>query len=490
MELVGILESLENKTILVTGATGFVAKIFVEKVLRVQPNVKKLYLLLRAPHTKSAIQRLHNEVLGKEVFRVLRQKLGSGFDSFMSEKVIPVPGDITCKNLGVEETDLRDKMWREVDIVVNIAATVNFDERYDDSLFINTMGAKHVLEFAKKCSKLQIFVHVSTAYVGGQQEGLMLEKPYQMGETLNGTLGLDIQQELKVAEERLKELQAEKITIKEERIAMKELGLKRARLYGWPNTYAFTKAMGEMLLGHYRENIPLVIIRPTIITSTYNEPFPGWIEGVRTIDSLILGYGKGRLTGFPGDPKLIMDVIPGDMVVNSIIVAMVAHLNHSSEFIYHVGSSVRHPAQFAMLRETSYRYFSVNPCMDSYEKPVKVGRVEMLSTMDDFRRYMAIRYLIPLKVLQVLNMAFCQYFKGIYGDLKRKINFVMRLVELYEPYLYFKGVFDDLNTEMLRKAALVNYDDASMFQFDPKCINWENYFMNIHFPGLVKYVFK
>lgn len=36
--------------------------VFVEKILRVQPNVKKLYLLLRAPDTKTATQRLHNEV--------------------------------------------------------------------------------------------------------------------------------------------------------------------------------------------------------------------------------------------------------------------------------------------------------------------------------------------------------------------------------------------------------------------------------------------
>lgn len=52
-------------------------------------------------------------------------------------------------------------------------------------------------------------------------------------------------------------------------------------MHGWPNTYVFTKAMGEMLLGHLKENLPLVILRPTIISSTYKEPFPGWVEGIR-----------------------------------------------------------------------------------------------------------------------------------------------------------------------------------------------------------------
>ncbi|RHN60538.1 putative alcohol-forming fatty acyl-CoA reductase [Medicago truncatula] len=57
----------------------------------------------------------------------------------------------------------------------------------------------------------------------------------------------------------------------------------RANLYGWPNTYTFTKAMGEMLLVHHKDNVPLIIIRPTMITSTNKDPFPGWIEGLRYI---------------------------------------------------------------------------------------------------------------------------------------------------------------------------------------------------------------
>lgn len=55
----------------------------------------------------------------------------------------------------------------------------------------------------------------------------------------------------------------------------------RAKQHGWENTYTFTKAMGEMLITNERENIPVVIIRPSVIESAYREPFPGWIEGNR-----------------------------------------------------------------------------------------------------------------------------------------------------------------------------------------------------------------
>ncbi|KAI3986486.1 hypothetical protein MKX01_037768 [Papaver californicum] len=127
MELNGIVQSLDNKSILVTGSTGFLSK---SNTLTVQPNLKQFFLLLRPADASSATQRLRNDVAGKEVFRVLREKHGLGFDSFISEKVTPVFGDIGLENLGIKDSALNKKMHREVDIVANFAATTNFDERY------------------------------------------------------------------------------------------------------------------------------------------------------------------------------------------------------------------------------------------------------------------------------------------------------------------------------------------------------------------------
>lgn len=62
---------------------------------------------------------------------------------------------------------------------------------------------------------------------------------------------------------------------------MMNITLIRARMYGWQDTYVFTKAMGEMMIDTMREDIPVVIIRPSIIESTCKEPFPGWMEGIR-----------------------------------------------------------------------------------------------------------------------------------------------------------------------------------------------------------------
>ncbi|RDX63192.1 Fatty acyl-CoA reductase 8, partial [Mucuna pruriens] len=110
---------------------------FVEKILRVQPDIKKLYLLLRAPNSDLATHRLHNEVakhlikvIMKDLFRVLRDKWGADFSSFISKKVVAVAGDVSLENLGIkDENMMRSQILEEIDIIVHTAATTNFNER-------------------------------------------------------------------------------------------------------------------------------------------------------------------------------------------------------------------------------------------------------------------------------------------------------------------------------------------------------------------------
>ncbi|KAI3972841.1 hypothetical protein MKX01_019499, partial [Papaver californicum] len=110
---------------------------------------------------------------------------------------------------------------------------------------------------------------------------------------------------------------------KQETVAMIKLGLEIAKHYGWPNTYVLTKAMGEIEIGrHLKRNLPVVIARPTAVSGTYKEPFPGWIEGFKPLDLLVISVGRGKLPCFIGNHESFFDMIPGDMVANAIIVAM------------------------------------------------------------------------------------------------------------------------------------------------------------------------
>ncbi|CAN6840670.1 hypothetical protein HID58_045721 [Brassica napus] len=486
------VQFLGNKTILITGAPGFLAKVLVEKILRLQPNVKKIYLLLRAADTKAAMQRLRSEVVEIDLFKVLRNDLGEeNLNDLVRENIVPVPGDISIHNLGVKDSDLLQRMWSEIDIIINIAATTNFDERYDIGLGINTFGALNVLKFAKKCVNGQLLLHVSTAYVCRENSGLFLEKPFTMGQTLSGDTKLDINVEFELMKQKLKELQHQDCSEQEISQSMKDLGMTRAKLHGWPNTYVFTKAMGEMLMGKYRENLPLVIVRPTMITSTLAEPFPGWIEGLRTIDSVIVAYGKGRLKCFLADPNTVLDLIPADMVVNAMIATATAHSGESGiQTIYHVGSSFQNPVTFGQLHETTARYFTKKPLVARNGSPIIVTKGTLLSTMGQFSLYITLRYKLPLLILRLMNIIYPWGQGDKYNDDSRKIKLAMRLVELYQPYLLFKGIFDDLNTERLRRRRQSIKELDGSFEFDPKSINWDDYMANTHIPGLITHVLK
>ncbi|XP_010454504.1 PREDICTED: putative fatty acyl-CoA reductase 7 isoform X1 [Camelina sativa] len=483
------LQFLENKTILVTGASGFLAKVLVERILRLQPNVKKLYLLVRASDKKSAEQRLYKEVFKKELFRVIKRNIGDeGLNTLISEKVVPVPGDISLKDIGVHDANLLQDMMQDIDIIINSAATTRFDERYDVALGINTFGAINVLNFAKKCLKPKLLLHVSTAYVCGERSGHILEKPFAMGETLKGKNKVDINTEMRLAEQKLKQLIEQGCSKEQTEQVMKDLALKRAKLYGWPNTYVFTKAMGEMLLGHYRGSMPTVIIRPTIITSTISDPFPGWIEGLKTVDSVILSYGKGMLKCFLVDQKTVCDIIPADMVVNAMIAAAAEHFHDSgSHTIYHVGSSNQNPMIYKKLYEMMIRYFMESPLVGRNGMHI-VPNLTTKSTMARFRVYTNLRYKIPIQVLGLLS-TILPSLRDTYEHHNRKFKMAMRMVKLYKPYVIFKGIFDDKNLETLRIKNEAK-ETEKLFGTNPKCIDWEDYFMNTHIHGLMTHVFK
>jgi fatty acyl-CoA reductase len=314
MDEARIIEYFKNKSILITGSTGFLGKILVEKILRVQPDVRKIYLPVRAVDAATAKQRMQTEVIGKELFGLLKEQHGKGFQSFIDEKVVPLAADMMHQNLGLEESTLQE-LAKDLNIIVNGAATTNFYERYDVALDVNVMGVKYLCQLAKKCANLEVFLHVSTAYVCGERSGVVQERALREGETLREGTYLDIETELRLVGEQRQQLE-DAGDAKAERKAMKDLGLARARHFGWPNTYVFTKAMGEMMLQEQlvagagrRHGIPVVIARPSIITSVHRDPLPGWIEGTRTIDAIIIGYAKQSLSCFLADLDLIMDVV-------------------------------------------------------------------------------------------------------------------------------------------------------------------------------------
>ncbi|PRQ34452.1 putative oxidoreductase [Rosa chinensis] len=331
-------------------------------------------------------------------------------------------------------------------------------------------------------------------YVCDEKVGLILEDSTSMSKRVKKMPRFDFEVvEKSLVNEKLNELNTQDASKEVITNTLKDLGIERAKLHGWPNPYVFTKAMGEVLLSHHsKNNLPFDILRPPIISSTYSEPFPGWVQGYGTVDSVIAAYCKGKLTRLLIDPMTIGDMvslsIPVDMVVNSIIVAIVVNANKSSGIIYHVGSSLRNPIKFYDILSFMFKYFTKFPWVNNDEKPIVVRKISTFKTMATFHMYMKIRHSLPLKGLKLVNKVSGQSFQDVYVKYNRKLRLAMRMAELYRPYLLFKGIFDDNNTEELRKITKEGYIEAKDFNFDPTCIDWEDYIMNTHIPGFLKHV--
>ncbi|XP_078434232.1 jojoba acyl CoA reductase-related male sterility protein [Wolffia australiana] len=475
----GIVDSLKGKCLLITGATGFLGKVLVEKILRVAPDVGKIYLLIQAKNEEAAVGRLKSEIIDTELFKVLREEHGEDFQEFVEQKLIPVRGNVRLAELGIPPETI-DEIVGAVDIFVNSAANTTFDERYDVALDINTAGPGRLMSLARRCEKVELFVQVSTAYVNGQRRGKILEKPFAMGDTIAAEIGgswtakLDVEEEMKLAAQ-LRDLRQGNDFTQE----MKILGLERAKLHGWQDTYTFTKAMGEMMVNSMRGDIPVVTMRPSVIESTYREPFPGWMEGNRMMDPIILYYGKGQLTGFLADPEGVLDVVPADMVVNATLAAMAKHVGKSGTHEFHVASSAVNPLVFRDLAAALFDHFTASPIVDSAGRQVHVSRIQLFQDPVDFSSHLAAAVAADKSQMTALTSAPLPDFLS---------HRVKQMSKIYMPYTFYAGRFDNTNTAKLTEE--MNEEERRAFGFDVTAIGWQDYISAVHIPGLRRHVLK
>ena len=175
----------------------------------------------------------------------------------------------------------------ECQIIFNIAASVDFNSRLDQAIEINIDGALRMQQLAKECKNIECFTHMSTCYVNADKRGFIEEKIYE--------LDFDVEQHINY----LKSLSPE------------ELEKQNAAILGeFPNTYTFTKSMGERLLKKHRGGLPTYIIRPSIVGCTHKEPFPGWVDNISAAGAMVFFVGLGVIRDGIGDDSKIGDLIP------------------------------------------------------------------------------------------------------------------------------------------------------------------------------------
>nr|CAD7199568.1 unnamed protein product [Timema douglasi] len=212
------------------------------------------------------------------------------------EKIVMVSGDISLAKLGFSPVDY-EMLTRQVNIILHLAATVKFDEKVNIAVPINITGTKEIINLGRECVNLKSIVYASTAYSNCHLKDIkesFYTPPLEEDETINYLTTVD---------EVIMEL-----------IMPKVLG-------EWPNTYTFTKAIAENILRKTASDLPISIVRPSQITGTLKEPLVGWIDNFYGPNGLVAGVGMGLLKTFFNKGELKSEIIPGDLVINGIIVA-------------------------------------------------------------------------------------------------------------------------------------------------------------------------
>ncbi|KAL9162593.1 hypothetical protein ABFS82_07G101800 [Erythranthe guttata] len=480
---VGIVNFFQGKNIFITGGTGLLGKALVEKLLRSTP-VGKIYVLVKADDLEAATRRMTKELMNSELFKRLEEKHGKYYQAFMKKNLVPVIGNICEPNLGMD-ADSASAIMKDVNVIIESAANTTMNERYDVSLQTNVNGPKRIMSFAKKCKSLELLVHISTAYVNGEREGIILENPITMGENRRKDRSpfprVNISDEVNLA---LKS--GTKSTGYDATKDMKRLGMERAHLYGWHNTYQFTKAMGEMVIQETRGDIPVVIIRPAAIESCYKEPVPGWIQGYRVFDPLICSLGKGQLPAFLCKPDTPIDIIPLDMVVNATIAAIAKHgSKHMPELnIYQIASSVLNPVRFSDMFNYSYEYFRSQPLIES-KSSTRISYYDNLVPVKYFDNFDDLSKYTRDEIYRRFGMRNVEAQK-IQKECKAKITYAENLCKIYEFVGFLKARFDAGNTQKLLSE--MSKEEQINFDIDAIKINWRKYVKEVHIPGLRKFV--
>ena len=525
-----ITDFFRGKVLLITGGTAFLGQPMVAKILTALPDIQKIYLLIRSrtdttgKHT-SAQERLENELLTSDVFASLRRLHGDNFAAWAQQKLTAVEGDLTHEHLGFSDAEYQS-LQNEVQVFINIAGLVDFDPPFDDSLWGNALAAKHVVNFARGCQDA-VFLHISTAYVCGDNPGRVLEElppPYEnyatqhrektgmaipetLSEEIEGLLSrsaaihaeaespenlanfqreaeAEIKGTRKGLEAQVAELKAEWL---EERLV--EEGLKHARSRGWNDTYTYMKFLAEQMVMALRGELPTAIVRPSIIESSFDEPEPGWLGGFRMCEPLIVGFGKGRLPDFPADPDIILDIIPVDFVVNAILAAAEATARRGGIEVYHVATGTQNPLYFRGIFEATHEYFMKYPMIED-GKPVAVP-IWKYPSLEEFQRKLDSRMRMVDLAVQTLGKLPIRAAKRKRRQLVLKqsgIKALLHYIRIYAPYTRTNFEFETGKTQGLYDA--LSPTEQQRFNFDVSRIHWRRYFQEIHIPGIKRHVLK
>ncbi|HMJ07789.1 MAG TPA: SDR family oxidoreductase, partial [Pyrinomonadaceae bacterium] len=533
-------EIFKGKKIFFIGGTGFVGKVTLSMLLHNFPDIGKVYATVRARDAAESKIRFWTSIVTSPTFDPLREKYGDGFEDFIRSKVVPVNGDVGNEYLGLDEKEAK-KIMRDTDIIINGAGNVTFNPPLETALRTNVVGSNNILKMARMMKKPRL-VHVSTCFVAGKRSGPIWENEPVVGyfprkNELVGTT-FDVNQEIadcarlseqarqeaddavqiakfrESARERFieegrdpdDESELKSAIFRERKMWIRErtteLGAERAEYWGWTNIYTYSKSLAEQIIAQ-QDDIVKILVRPSIVESSNQYPFPGWNEGFTTTAPLILIALRGQPI-IPVNEKLVLDIIPVDMVSGAILgAAMNALVDDRPPLVFQASSGDSNPNDMKRIvglvglykrrhfedKETGSKI--MNKLAGAVEAmPVKQRTYELASApmLNRFAK----------RADKFLDKASPRWGGGrignIVSDLKKSVeSFERTTQETMDAFAMFKPFMIDneylYRSDNLRALhALIKDREKDLLPWYPEKLDWYDYWLNVHFPGMRKWV--
>nr|XP_035940563.1 fatty acyl-CoA reductase 2 isoform X2 [Halichoerus grypus] len=378
-----------GKSILITGATGFMGKVMMEKLFRTSPDLKVIYILVR-PKAGQTMQQRVFQILNSKLFEKVKEICPN-----VHEKIRAIYADLNQNDFAISKEDMQE-LLSCTNIVFHCAATVRFDDhlRWLDDAIIDEITPK---------------------LIGDR-----------------------------------------------------------------PNTYTYTKALGEMVVQQESENLNIAIIRPSIVGATWQEPFPGWVDNLNGPSGLIIAAGKGFLRSIRATPMAVADLIPVDTVVNLTLAVgwYTAVHRPKSTLIYHCTSGNLNPCNWGKMGLQVLATFEKVPFERAFRRP----NADFTTNTITSQYWNAVSHRAPAIIYD-----FYLRLTGRKPRMTKVMNRLLKTVSMLEYFVNRSWEWSTYNTEMLMSE--LSPEDQRVFNFDVRQLNWLEYIEN-YVLGVKKYLLK